>query len=496
MTDDARQLTHETEARAWRWGYVSADELRPLRAQGRAKRSSSAQPTRDGSERHQRARKPATGRRGVALVVVITAIAILSVFVADLIENTATDFHVAESERDRVKAEYLAKSGCNLLRLLIGHEPEIRRMVAPFYQMLVGRAPPQLNVWDFADNLLAPFADYKNASASSMETGIDFSLMKGVKDTGGRFEVLTVPENSKINLSKPLFFNGDQAKTSTAMQLFALMDGLTMESPYDAMFSARDPDGHFTTRLDIISAVIDWWDPDDQRTAYDPGSRTTASGGSEDDIYRQFPDPYMIKNAPFDSLEELRLIRGVGDDFWASFIESESGDPRQRKVTIYGSGAVNVNMATPEVLLARLCSYLADQPLCRDPAQMLSFIQLFRTARSILPIALFSTPQDFFNFISAKPNAGLDLYTALSGFLKGSPLMAWTPFVIPPEIQNQLNGVFLTEGSIFTLQSTGTVGRTQAKINMVINTDRLWTPPRGVSGTMPALGVVHYYRLN
>ena len=30
---------------------------------------------------------------------------------------------------------------------------------------------------------------------------------------------------------------------------------------------------------------------------------------------------------------------------------------------------------------------------------------------------------------------------------------------------------------------------------MVINIDRTWTPPKGVAGTMPALGVVHYYRL-
>ena len=137
------------------------------------------------------------------------------------------------------------------------------------------------------------------------------------------------------------------------------------------MFSARDPDGHFTTRLDVCSDVIDWWDYDDQRTTIDPGSGQVASGGSEDNIYSQLSEPYPIKNAPFDSLEELRLIRGIGEDFWATFVDPKPDDPRARNVTIYGSGAVNVNLAQPEVLLARLCSFLAISRCaairCRSP---------------------------------------------------------------------------------------------------------------------------------
>ena len=39
--------------------------------------------------------------------------ALMAIFVADLVGNVATEFHVAENERDRLKAEYLAKSGVN-----------------------------------------------------------------------------------------------------------------------------------------------------------------------------------------------------------------------------------------------------------------------------------------------------------------------------------------------------------------------------------------------
>ena len=65
------------------------------------------------------------------VIFIIGLIAIMAVFVADLIESTTTDFHVATAERDRLKAEYLAKSGLNLTRLLIGHEKEIRAIVTP-----------------------------------------------------------------------------------------------------------------------------------------------------------------------------------------------------------------------------------------------------------------------------------------------------------------------------------------------------------------------------
>jgi general secretion pathway protein K len=420
----------------------------------------------------------------------------LAVFVADLMESTTTEFHVAESERDQLKAEYLAKSGLNLTRLLIAREPDIRKLVTPIYQMVVGRPPPQLNVWDFASTLLAPFANLKEAEDMLQTSGVDFSLMQGVKDTGGTFEVLTVPENGKINLNLPLFFTGDQARRSIAMQLFALLGGYqSPESPYDPMFSARDPDGHYTTRLDIVSDIIDWWDYDDQRTVFDPGSATINVGGSEDNIYSQYADPYLVKNAPFDSLEEMRMVRGVGDDFWATFIEPKPDDPRARKVTIYGSGAVNVNMAPPEVLLARLCSFVTNQPLCRDPLQASAFILLFNTARSILPIALFTEPDDFINFVSGTPSRGMDMYAMLATFLKDSPLMAWTPMVIPKDLRPQIAQMFLTQASIFTIQSTGRVGRSEATMTMVVNYDKPWVPPPGVAGVLPPLGVAHYYRL-
>jgi len=494
--------SHPKPEPPWRHGYVRDDELRGTRiGDGSRKLGFDRAVCPHGAQHQNRVsenRPLSERRRGVALVVVITSIAILAVFVAELIENTTTDFHVATAERDRLKAEYLAKSGINLTRLLIAREPQIRQAVGMLLQPLYqGAQPPQLNVWDFADMLLAPFADANNAEAMTASTGIDFGMMEGIRDSGGTFEVIAVPENAKINLNHPLFFTGDDAKRSTAMQLFELLGGRqSPDSPYDPMFSARDPDGQYTTRLDIVSAMIDWWDPDEQRTLFDPGNATIAAGGSEDDVYGQFADPYVVKNAPFDSLEEIRLIRGVGDDFWATFVDPDPEDPRSRKITIYGSGAVNVNLAEPDVLLARLCSFLTEtpQPLCMNPLELAAFMQLFSTVKSFVPVPLFATTNDFLEFASGTGRA----YGVLAGFLAAMnmpQLIAWTPVQIPADKRQDITRAFLTDASIFTIQSTAYVGRARAKISMVVNFDRPWTPPRGVAGSMPALGVVHHWRL-
>lgn len=437
-------------------------------------------------------------RRGVALVAVLVMITILTVLVAELAEHSTTAFHATVSERDQLRAEYLAKSGLNLTRLLIAREPDIRRVVAPMYAILTGRQPPQINVWDFANELLQPFSDAEAAVSAGAGSGIDFGLMEGLTDTGGHFEIVAIPENSLINVNNPLFFAGDQARVSIAMQLYALMGGYqSPDSPYDMLFSTRDPDGQFTTRLDIVSDLIDWWDFDEQRTVFDPGASAVATAGGEDDTTSRYADPYPIKNAPYDSLEELRLIRGIGDDFWATFVEGNPDDPKSRKITIYGSGAVNPNLAPPEVLLARLCSYVAEQVLCSDPMQAMAFIALFNTARAIVPIALFTLPRDFLNFATGGGAAGRDLYPALQTLLgPDNPLMAWTPLQLTDEQKQTIEAGLVTSAAIFTIQSTAFVGRARARATAVVNLHTRWTPPPPNTGRLPALGVVQHYRID
>jgi general secretion pathway protein K len=430
--------------------------------------------------------------QGVALVIVMSAIAILAVFVADMHESTGTAFAVATSERDQLQAEYMAKSALNLTRLLVANEPAIRQTVTPFYQMMLGRPPPQLPVWTMAEEVLKPFCNFEEAQGAAGNVGIDLTSAEGLSDNPATCEILAFAENSKINLNDPLMRDGNQARAETALQLFALVGGYQSPSPYDPLFSQTDPDGNITSRLDVVSAMVDFWDPDTERTVFDPGAGEVSSAGAEDDVYSTLDDPYRAKNAPFDSLEEIRLVRGVGDDFWATFIEPDPNDPESRKVTIYGSGWVNANEAPPEVMLARICSRIDDQPLCTDPMESSKFIQLINTIRALIPVPLFTRNTDFIDFLEGRG----DLYQKLLGFLGPENPLLFRPVTIPQEERGAVTTSFVTAAQILTVEATGFAGRSQVRIRAVVNFHDRWTPPPPNAGQMPSLGVFHHYRVD
>ncbi len=52
---------------------------------------------------------------------------------------------------------------------------------------------------------------------------------------------------------------------------------------------------------ELAAAIVDWRDEDS----------TPGEGGAEDEIYQRLDPPYRCKNAPFESLEELRLVQGL-----------------------------------------------------------------------------------------------------------------------------------------------------------------------------------------
>ena len=474
-------MTRQTHRRQLRWAGSNDSRKRPACVVG---------------QKVARARK----QEGLALIVAVTAVAILGVMLADMHQSTGTAFAVSTAQRDALQAEYLAKSATNLTRLLFSQEPQIRKFVAPFYRMATGKSPPQLPVWKFANELLAPFCTPEEERESMLSLGIDFGDATGFDGIPGRCEVLAASENSKINVNKPLFMSGDMAKSNLAMQVFALTGGYQPPGgPYDVLFSGLDPDGNITTRLDLVSALVDWWDSDTQLTDFDPGEgevRSNSSGSENSNIYQMYDDPYQIKNAPFDSLQELRLVRGFTDDFWAAFVEPTPNDPESRRITIYASGLINVNEADPLTLLARVCSVAAEVSLCTDEAESVKFVQVLKTVKALIPLPFFAKGQDFVEFIQGKGKDSKSLYPMLQGFLGPDSELLFTPVQLTKEQSASLGRTLTTSAQIFTIVASATVGRSHVEIESVVNFHNRWVPPPPNAGSMPGLGVFHYYRVD
>ncbi len=424
----------------------------------------------------RRLRRRRASKRGIALIMVLAAIAVLTVMLTEFQDEATSELSGALTDRDALKAEYLARSGVNLSRLLIAAEPVIRTGLMPMFAML-GMKSPQLPVWEFSDRVLGAFNDAEGGDEFSSLAGVDLSQGKNLGLKDGRFEVVIVDEDSKLDVN--LAARGDAiTEMRVAQQLIGLMSG----DQYNPLFEQRDRDGQYSDRATICSAIIDWADPDENLFNCDLKNAGNASAtGSEDSFYSFLKVPYRRKNAAFDSLEELRLVRGVGDDFWSTFIDPDPSNPKKRVVTVWGQGAVNVNTANAQTLLAVVCANAPQATICTDPVKAQSFLMFVGLIRSFTAGApLFGSPKDFIKVLKGQGLLG-PMLTAISG-------------IEPVQFQSEAEALKMltTESKVFSIYADGIVPgfrrKTTVRIHAVV--DFRSAPPPGYPPLPPgATGV-------
>lgn len=391
--------------------------------------------------------------RGMAFILVLGALTILTVMLAEVQDESSAEFSSALSARDAVVAEYAARSAVNLSRLLISTEPTVRMALAPILAMAYRGSAPQIPVWNFTDQMLGVFNDNVGKETFAAFSGLDLAQGKNLGFPGASFELKIVDEDSKINVNaanRQLI-----ARVRLMQQLMSLMSG----PQFDPLFERRDADGDFSDRQAICAAIIDWVDPDTETMLCDPVASTQNQDmPAEDAYYQQLDRPYFRRNAPFDSLEELRMVRGMSDDFWATFVDPDPERPDKRLLTVWGtSGAVNVNTAAPQALLALVCaSAVPDTPLCKDPLEMQKFLMVLTLARSFtMGAPPFSSPK---MFISTLKGQGL-----LGPVLTAAGLQ-------PVQIQSPdtFEAMLSTESKVFSLYATGVVraGKRETRVNI------------------------------
>jgi general secretion pathway protein K len=336
---------------------------------------------------------------GVALIMVLGAIAVMVVMLAEFQDDAGAEFAAATATRDGVQAEYFARSAVNLTRLLIAAEPMMRQGIAPLF-MLMKQNPPQLPVWEYSDRILGAFNDKDGAGDFSKLSGLDLSLAKNLGLKGGHFEVTVVDEDAKINVN--MGASNEIAHIRLAKELMSTMSPIQ----YNPLFEQRDSSGNYNDRLTVCSAVIDWADSDEQLFSCDV-TNAPSSNAVEDSWYQLLPKAYRRKNAPYDSLEELHMVRGVTDDFWQTFVDPEPTDPKKRIMTVWGQGTINVNSANALTLFGVVCSGAPTADICIDPMQMQLFIMGITMARGItMGAPLFGSPKDFVNTMEGKGMLG------------------------------------------------------------------------------------------
>src|SRR4030043_741794 len=88
----------------------------------------------------------------------------------------------------------------------------------------------------------------------------------------------------------------------------------------------------------IVDSIMDWKDPDDLHRLH----------GAESDYYMSLPNPYKAKDANFDTLEELLLVKGMTPEILY-------GDGKKKGIINFltinsKTSQININAAPKEVL--------------------------------------------------------------------------------------------------------------------------------------------------
>ncbi len=169
----------------------------------------------------RRLRRPVVLRRrrqaGIALIVVTVTIAVLGAVVGDFSFNARVDLEAAANARDTLRAEYLARSGMQLSRLLI----KVQQSVLDKNRQFVG----DIQIADFAPYLMKAFGGESDERAGlGALLGIDVSQMKGLGvGKNATFDVTMTSDDGRINLNCGGGLNPNQQQ---AQALYGLLSAL------------------------------------------------------------------------------------------------------------------------------------------------------------------------------------------------------------------------------------------------------------------------------
>lgn len=265
--------------------------------------------------------RPLKNRRGVAILVALFAIMLLSFVATEVTYDTSVEYVIARQQVNRLKAYYAARAGVeiSLLRILI-----YKKAVAAATNAFGDAATKQMAMLDPVWQM--PFSwppvlpdeitgvDKSNIEDIVKESAMDAQYLATIESEGGRIDI-----NDLGSISKGL----REATKQQILKIFA--------SEIENNEEFRDKWGNYRFE-ELVNNMIDWVDEDSE----------SLNGGGEKDKYPEANNSdYVPPNAPFKTIKELNMVAGMNEDFFKML---------EARVTIFGTKGVNVNYASREVL--------------------------------------------------------------------------------------------------------------------------------------------------
>ncbi|MCC5844780.1 MAG: general secretion pathway protein GspK [Verrucomicrobia bacterium] len=314
-------------------------------------------------------------KNGSALVLALVTIVVLSALVMSFLFQIRLESELAGRYRFRMKAQSLARAGTEYAKLLL------------IKSLRPGIEPEEEYGEDFFIRL------------QNLNRGL--ALTNHIHEMEDGFFTLTIqPESGRRNVNR------------------------LERADWEAMLESNGVPEQLHDAL--IDCFLDFTDGNDL---------TRLNGAESDDPFYE-ERGYPVKNAPLETLEELLLIKGFTraivhggnlGEFW------DMPDVTVRGIapllTVYGDGRININTATPEVLMT--ISGITEQQIERILEGRLGIDGIAGTE-----LDGFRTPQEAVAFAGLPPDAAQWFTTGERRFLRvtsigeagGVRSAAWTIF--------------------------------------------------------------------
>ena len=232
--------------------------------------------------------KSSRQNRGMALLIVLVIIALLSTLLTELAFSTLVDLRLTETFRDTTRAYYLAKGGVNAGRMIIQEDR---------------------NGYDSLDE---PWS----------QGVVNYPVGEGA------ISVRITDQNGKLGINAMV--NRDTPSALMIDRFYRLMLALEIDK-------WGDP-------AELTAALIDWIDEGES-----PYPMILTEGldipvaGAEATYYQSLTQPYLVKNGRVETLEELALIKGFTPEILRRVLPH---------VALHEEVKVNINTASSAVLMS------------------------------------------------------------------------------------------------------------------------------------------------
>lgn len=254
---------------------------------------------------------------GIALLTAITALSLMTYIAMEVTYDTQVEYVINSQHLNRIKAYYAARSGVDISLLRI----KIYQTV----QQKLGKSLPANGmleqIWQFP--LMWPLVMPEGLNAvdtdiikdKTKESMLDSSFITSISDEGAKIDL--------SNLVSP----AEALREITKKQILTLFENKVKN---DEDFARNYSGFRFET---LVNNIADWMSSKNE----------SLNGGDKKSAYRDRGTQDYPPNRNFRTIQELRLVAGMTDEFFQIL---------EPQVTIYGIRGINPNTANKDVLMS------------------------------------------------------------------------------------------------------------------------------------------------